>query len=345
MSTEKNELNESIHSSTRRKLIKSAAWSAPVVATVALPQHAQATMMDPDTTEAPPEEIPTCTVEFPTGGTTTDFEVPAGITEVSIVLAGAVGGQGGAKGTEANAPGGKGAIIEGTLAVNPGDILTIETGAMGNPGSDNPTGSATMTGGSLTGGYGAGGPGAGDISGTLSSAAGGGSGGGGSGIKLNGTNVAVAGGGGGGGGGSSASSAGGDFETAGSSGSDGAAPGEPGAAGQAGDGGAGGANGQNGGAIGQSGPGNGVVGGTATPIDSSQPGYPNYTVNGGGGGGGGGGWGGGGAGGTAYGDENLGGYGAGGGGGGNLIPAGGSVTGSNSDAGYASVSWKSETCE
>ncbi len=47
-------------SASRRKVIKSAAWSAPVIAAVSLPKHAQATEVE-ETTEAPEETTPEVT--------------------------------------------------------------------------------------------------------------------------------------------------------------------------------------------------------------------------------------------------------------------------------------------
>ncbi|MFB7843780.1 glycine-rich protein [Microbacterium sp. NPDC056052] len=160
----------------RRTVVKAAAWSVPVIAsTVAAPAFAasgcapgSASFSVPSPTQA--------------SGGVQNWTVPTGVASVSFAVAGGAGG-----GFDAT-PGGKGALTTGTLAVTPGDVLTIYVGQGGRGGALQDTGG---------GGYGSGG------STTLSSSPVywdlGGGGGGGSAIVLNGTPLVVAGGGGGGG--------------------------------------------------------------------------------------------------------------------------------------------------
>jgi hypothetical protein len=125
------------------------------------------------------------------------FTVPDKVHSLVIIVQGASGGSGlGGDLQGAGGPGGAGAVVEGTLAVNPGDQLTVDVGQKGSDSSrtgqgDSPGG----TGGASPSGHGGGAGGDGD---------GGGGGGGGagaaSGVVFNGTTVIVASGGGGGGG-------------------------------------------------------------------------------------------------------------------------------------------------
>lgn len=125
---------------------------------------------------------------FTSNGT---FTVPAGVTELSIEINGAGGGDGGGDSAYGNASGGMGTNITGMLSVTPGEVLTIRLGSPGthggsrhNPGSG---GSAYL------------GAGGGGGTGSLTGGAGGG-GGGASGIWSGSDRLALAGGGGGGGG-------------------------------------------------------------------------------------------------------------------------------------------------
>ena len=103
------------------------------------------------------------------------WTVPAGVTSVTLSLA---GGQGGlAYYRPGNLPGGKGAEVSATVAVSPGDVLAVTVAGAGHD-SD-----------SSSGGFGGGGNG-----GYLSAGGGGGA----SRVSVGGTLVAVAGGGGGG---------------------------------------------------------------------------------------------------------------------------------------------------
>ena len=127
------------------------------------------------------------------------WKVPEGVTSVNVDLIGAGGGGGGSD-SNAGYPGSDGGAVGGTIAVSPGDYLTIGVGQGGRPGQDNSYGSSTGAAGgeSLNGQY-SGGRG-GDAGPTPYSGSGGG-GGGATVILKNGVAVAVAYGGGGGGGG------------------------------------------------------------------------------------------------------------------------------------------------
>ena len=139
------------------------------------------------------------TLNYTTPGNNT-FTVPAGITSVTIDMAGAGGGQ--AFDNALQGTPGKGARIQATLAVNAGDILYLN---VGGAGSSSVAGNAPATGG--TGGIGgdaAGGSGWGSSNTDYTSSSGwGGAGGGGgaSDVRSNGTaltnTVLMAGGGGG----------------------------------------------------------------------------------------------------------------------------------------------------
>ncbi len=103
----------------RRTVVKAAAWSVPVIAsTVASPAFAasgcapgSASFSVPSPTQA--------------SGGVQNWTVPTGVTSVSFAVAGGAGG-----GFDAT-PGGKGARTTGTLAVTPGDVLTIYVGQGG----------------------------------------------------------------------------------------------------------------------------------------------------------------------------------------------------------------------
>ncbi len=198
--------------------------------------------------------------------------VPAGVTTAVVTISGAAGGTG-VNGAASPIAGGKGASIQGVLAVAPGDVLTFYVGGQGGDAG----GSAAAPGGwgdSTSGG-------AGNLSGGYASGGGGGA----STVLINGQVVAVAGGGGGGGGGgvwpNTNGGAGGDGGQTPGNGHDGQGA-------QHGDGGAGGGNtgsgdgadGISGSAAGGSGGagGGGVYGGSAGGGASS-------TGTGGGGGG------------------------------------------------------------
>ncbi len=215
---------------------------------------------------------------FATPGTFS-FTVPAGVTQLTLEANGAAGGRGGvlgACGSCTTASGGAGGRVTASLAVTPGQSLTI---VVGNGGGNGSTSSP---------GFGGGGAGIGGQGGISGGSTGGGGGGGASSISRAGTLLVLA-GGGGGGGGSNASANGG--------------------AGGAGGGPAAAATGQNasisvgGSGATQSSPGGGGFGPAASGSsgsggDGGDGGSPNIPLDvGGGGGGGGGAFGGGGGGG------------------------------------------------
>jgi hypothetical protein len=209
------------------------------------------------------------------------FTVPAGVHLISVNLVGGWGGDGGGVG-------GPAAVVTGDLEVDPGQILYVEVGGVGEDQIEGGVGGFNG-GGSASGGGGGGG--ASDIRTQPSSA----------GLSSLDSRLAIAAGGGGGGGnGSEAGGGGGAAETAGETSSGGnegggagtASSGGSGAFGCGGDGGEGGFN----------------EGGTG--------GFGEGGTNGGGGGGGGLYGGGGGGGGCSLG-------GGGGGGGASLVPPGG----------------------
>jgi hypothetical protein len=222
------------------------------------------------------------------------WTVPTGVDSIAVEAIGA-GGKNGQEGSL----GGRGAIVKGTLAVTPGEVLYVEVGA--------PIGTAF---GTFNGGggarFGGNGGGASDVR-TVARSEGGAS---------LASRLLIAGGGGGGGGENGGT--GGDAGAPGTNGGDGlnsAHGGQAGGAATATGGGSGGAGGSGDSSSGVDG-GNGgeALGGSATSAN----------INGGGGGGGGGLYGGG-AGGTGGRDSvgsNAGG--GGGGGGSNLVPSGGS---------------------
>ncbi|GAB5418196.1 MAG: hypothetical protein Crog4KO_28270 [Crocinitomicaceae bacterium] len=115
-----------------------------------------------------------------TGGAQT-WTVPTCVTSLTITVSGAQGG---------GSNGGNGAVITGTITVNPGDVITMDVGAQGGTGPG-------------SGGYGGGGTGQPSSLGWPS-----GGGGGATTFSINGNLTVVAGGGGGTGGGDSFSNGG-----------------------------------------------------------------------------------------------------------------------------------------
>ncbi|HVV39415.1 MAG TPA: immunoglobulin-like domain-containing protein [Candidatus Paceibacterota bacterium] len=265
-----------------------------------------------------PMTMTAATSTFASAGTST-FPVPGGVTSITVKVWGA-GGGGGATTTNSAATGGNGGgggFVQTTLAVTPGETLTIEVGSGGAAATTTSLGgtgggySAVLRSGTYLAQAGAGGGGGGGVA--TGNGGNGGAGGGASGSAGSaGTGTATVGGGGGGG----TNAAGG---TAGAAGTNGTA----GAAGTANMGGAGG--GATGTGIGSTGNG-GLPGNVGTA-----------TVTGGGGGGGGRfGGGGGGSGGSTV-------RGGGGGGGGSDLVTGtntvetagsGTTPGNNTDYAY-----------
>ena len=125
------------------------------------------------------------------------WTVPVGVTSITVNLRGAQGGRGANDGIGTGASGGSGGMVTGTLAVTPGETLTIYLGGAGADGT-RASGAGGGVGGSGSGGVYGGGRGGNAGSGGSS---GGGGGGGGAAVLMRGTTVlAVAGGAGGGGG-------------------------------------------------------------------------------------------------------------------------------------------------
>jgi len=153
------------------------------------------------------------------------FTVPAGVTSVTVEAFGAEGGDGGSCTSgefcvAAGGTGGRGARVTTTLAVAPGETLSVVVGGAGEPGAD-------LAGGVAGSGYGAGGDGGAsgnDADGSTVSAGGGGGGGASAVVRAGAALVVAAGGGGGGGEGANAGSEpdrGGDGGTSGAAGSGG----------------------------------------------------------------------------------------------------------------------------
>ncbi|MCA1807795.1 MAG: hypothetical protein LC687_08120, partial [Actinobacteria bacterium] len=116
---------------------------------------------------------------FTTSGTDT-WDVPAGVTSVSVELWGAGGGGGGGSSSSSGGAGGGGGYTAATIPVTPAETITIEVGGSGGAGDRSSGGSGTLSGD-------------------------GGGGGGHSEVRRGGTSLAIAPGGGGGGGGDNSS--------------------------------------------------------------------------------------------------------------------------------------------
>ena len=129
------------------------------------------------------------TVKFSASGPAT-FTVPYGIHLINISAAGGSGGNGGNYSGYVGSLGTVGKLITGQLAVNPGDIITVNVAAGGAPGQSNGTAGSGGSGYSQGGGGGQG----------YQNNAGGGGGGGSTSVAFNGTTTIIAAGGYGGGG-------------------------------------------------------------------------------------------------------------------------------------------------
>ena len=244
------------------------------------------------------------TLRFSYTGSAQSWTVPAGVSSITVDMAGGAGGAGYDGGA-----GGDGGRVEGVLAVSPGEVLTIAVGGAGEAGTnDSWTTSAYYGGGEGAGGN------------SQYAVSGGGGGGGASFVEdaASSALLAVAAGGGGGGGGSAGTAGG---IGGGTTGADATSSGGCG-------GGTGGT--QSGGGIGQCAGTNGssLAGGSGSnTVDNEM----HYSAGGGGGAG----YYGGGGGGS---DDNSGG--TGGGGGSSLVPAGGvTVAGYESGNGYVTISY------
>ncbi len=177
--------------SSRRKLLKGAAWSAPVVLAVSLPIHGQATNAE----EQPEQEGPALTgatcADGPAPGSRTftepgthEFTVPECVTEITVEARGAGGGGGGGGATgdhDQAGDGGEGArgqVLAPTVySVTPGTVLTVEVGEGGAGGGYGDYEVSLKAGGGKAGGYTG-------IASLGADAAGGAGGGGGGGVKF-----------------------------------------------------------------------------------------------------------------------------------------------------------------
>ncbi len=248
---------------------------------------------------------------FASPGETT-FTVPAKVTSLQITARGAGGGAGQAPGDvgAVAGAGGSGSQITGTLAVTPGEVLTLAVGQRGadapQGGTGNPCRQLGGAGGtSSAAGQGGGGHGGEGDSSVCSAGGGGGGGGSATTVTLSGSSTIIIAGGGGGGGGGGAivgfngggggsggtgttGGAGGSGTNAGGGGGRGAAPTIQGTDGGsscdacsagAGGGGGGGAQGGGGGGAGRVGGGGGGGGGAGTDLVSSSLSNPTVSVS------------------------------------------------------------------
>ena len=136
------------------------------------------------------------TQTFSYTGATQTFTVPAGVTQLAVSLTGAEGGQGGRDGV-IGTPGGYKGQVTGTIAVEPGQVLTIAVGGGGSNGAGCTNAQTRAAAGfSPLSGYAGG---RGGMPGNRG-CSGGGGGGGAATVLLTGTATIVAGGAGGGGG-------------------------------------------------------------------------------------------------------------------------------------------------
>ena len=71
------------------------------------------------------------TVDFHSTGAEQLFTVPSGVTSLQVV---AIGGRGGT-GASATSGGGFGAVVNGDVAVSPGQLIYVEVGGNGSNGS------------------------------------------------------------------------------------------------------------------------------------------------------------------------------------------------------------------
>jgi len=141
-----------------------AKWRSPVVDSVILPAHAQSTVRP-----VTPPPVPACSVEFRLPGTF-EFTVPSNTTGLAVTLSGAGGGGGGSREDDAG-DGGAGELVSTTIAVTPGDVLSVVVGAGGAGG-----GKYNLPVTVRDGGFGGGGGGASSVGSVVASGGGGGSG-------------------------------------------------------------------------------------------------------------------------------------------------------------------------
>jgi hypothetical protein len=111
--------------------------------------HAAPASADP----TPSCNTTTCTVSFGTAGTTQQWSVPAGVSTITVAMAGGSGGSSSAGGV-----GGAGGAMVATVPVSSGENLSILQGTSPFPGGDFGGGGAPGAGGpGQTGGWGGGG--------------------------------------------------------------------------------------------------------------------------------------------------------------------------------------------
>jgi predicted RNA-binding protein with TRAM domain len=139
------------------------------------------------------------TQTFPYTGSTGSFTVPSGITALTVTITGAEGGNGGADATPAPVPGGYRGVVSGTLAVAPGQVLTVAVGGGGATGVSNKNSGNASAAAAGTNPLGAYNGGTGGKAGANGSSGFGGAGGAASVLQVSGSNVVAAGGGGNGG--------------------------------------------------------------------------------------------------------------------------------------------------
>ncbi|MER3394641.1 MAG: hypothetical protein RIA38_06730, partial [Microcella pacifica] len=147
---------------------------------------------------APATAAPSAVTQtFSYTGAAQTFTVPAGVTQLYTVVTGAEGGRGGRDSQGEPIPGGYKGQVSGTIAVTPGQVLTIAVGGGGATGNSSTSSQTRAAAGQspLTGYAG----GRGGMPGGQGSSGGGG-GGGAATVLLTGTETIVAGGAGGGGG-------------------------------------------------------------------------------------------------------------------------------------------------
>ncbi|HTC70543.1 MAG TPA: hypothetical protein VK662_13310, partial [Acidothermaceae bacterium] len=92
----------------------------------------------PGTAVADPQPVVTT---YGYTGSTDTFTVPAGITQLTVSLAGGEGGQGGTDSSGPSAVGGYQGVVSGTITVSPGQILTVAVGQGGATGAGSAAGS------------------------------------------------------------------------------------------------------------------------------------------------------------------------------------------------------------
>ena len=112
----------------------------------ALPNNGLQLYLDPGISSSIVQTAPVNQVDYLTAGTFT-FTVPPAITSISAVCIGGGGGGAGAdtRSGQGMGGGGGGALCYGTIAVTPGEILSVTVGAGGNGGGSG--GAAGSTGG------------------------------------------------------------------------------------------------------------------------------------------------------------------------------------------------------